>query len=146
MEDVIITNNNTNAWNIIFVCSGSPGRPGMDGIKGRFNISIIDTTTGINNMYDWRYDLLVKAVKYYPQKNDGIIEPGCLVNLFPTYENTGGCPTPKYQVFIPSSSSSSSSSLLCPSSLILSPSPFPFPLSPIVTFPPSLLSILSLSR
>ena len=40
---------------------------------------------------------VVKCV-FEPQKKDGIIEPGCLVNAVTTYTNNGHCPTPVVQV------------------------------------------------
>ena len=33
-----------------------------------------------------------------PQKENGIIEPGCFIKVLPSFINSGGCPTPSHQV------------------------------------------------
>jgi len=40
---------------------------------------------------------VIKCI-FEPQKRDGIIEPGCLVNAVITYTNSGQCHTPVVQV------------------------------------------------
>ena len=79
--------------------SWGSGRAGMQARAGISKQFIIHITGERNDVarYPWRYDLEVTKIRYAPQKGDGIVEPGCLVDLYPQHRNSGECPTPTYQ-------------------------------------------------
>lgn len=78
----------------MFYFRGSHGANGYSGSNGSFCIKIQPQ----NMKYAWRYNLVVNSVSFYPTKKDGIIEPGCLVHVFTTFENKESCYTPPNQV------------------------------------------------
>ena len=78
----------------LYYYSGRSGDDGRDGLDGEFKFVIE------NNEYRWRYDLSIDSCIIQPQKGNDIIEPGCFINILPTYINSGGCPTPSHQVNI----------------------------------------------
>lgn len=79
-------------YHINFYKRGAHGANGVCGSNGSFCIKVNGQS------FPWRYNLVVKSVSFYPTKQDGIIEPGCLVHVFTTYENNGRCYTPTHQV------------------------------------------------
>ena len=72
---------------------GGPASPGQDGLEGTFCIVIPDGETRLS--YDRVFNLSLHKFQLVPEKQDGIIEPGCRV-LVSSIEirNIGGMPTP----------------------------------------------------
>jgi hypothetical protein len=72
---------------------GERASPGQDAQDGTFRIVVLDGETRLN--YDRIFDLNLLKFQLAPEKQDGIIEPGCRV-LISSIEikNVGGMPTP----------------------------------------------------
>ena len=88
---------NKSKYSHLNVYRGVDGRNGDPAAFGLVCISI-RSSDGSLHKYNERFDLSISKVQLIPRSGNGIIEPGCELDIIVTYYNLTTCPTPKFQV------------------------------------------------